>query len=403
MRRFLAWATFGLLLAFVPARAFADTTVIVLGIQSIEGDDDFARDLTGAIRHASEQVRGWNVSDREVSLSQMIVVHGCSDADAACMAAIAQALSAQRIIYGTVRRTSTGANYRFSVTVSIFNSESGGIENTVTDAIPREQAEIDFLRQRVRRYVTQLAGTPQVGSIAVRSSVPEAQVSIDGTPSGTTAGGAFTATGIESGPHVVEVSAEGYRTFTHRVNVEVGAQAEVDATLEAVSDGGGHEEHPGGGFPFRPVIGWTAIGIGAVFGALSLFEAFTINSWNSTGPEENSRVGQWQQYRNAVPQGMDACEAARAGMVFAGNLMQRDTAKDVCDSADSMQTLQWVFAGISVAALAGGAVLLLIGGGGDDSPAERDPNATARLREPRLMLSPSIGPEGGSLSATLRF
>lgn len=402
MRRFLAWATFGLLLAFLPAPASADTSVIVLGIQSIEGDDDFARELTGAIRHAAEQVRGWTVSDREVSLSQMIVVHGCGDADAACMADIASALSAQRIIYGTVRRTSTTDNFRFSVTVSIFNSESGGIENTVTDTIPRSEAEIDFLRQRVRRYVTQLAGTPQVGSIAVRSSVPEAQISIDGTPAGEAAGGAFTATGIEAGPHVVEVSAEGYRTFTRRVNVEVGTQAEVNAQLEQRGAGGGDDHEGGSGFPWRPVIGWTLIGAGAVFGALSLFEALTINSWNNGAREsESGRVGEWWRYRRNVPPGNDACEAARANMVYDGNVAQLSAAKEVCDSASTMQTLQWVFAGISLATLAGGTVLLLVGGGDDST--ERDPNATARLREPRLLVTPSIGPEGGSLTATVRF
>jgi len=400
MRRMLPWVTLALVVGLVPARAFADTSVIVLGIQSIEGDDDFARDLTGAIRHAASQVRGWTVSDRDVSLSQMTVMSSCAEPDAACMSEIAHALSTQRILYGVVRRTSTGANFRFSVTVSVFNSDTGAIENSVTDTIPRNEAEIDFLRQRVRRYITELAGTPQVGSVAVRSSVPEAQVAIDGTPAGATAGGAFTATNVAAGPHVVEVSAAGYQTYTTRINVEVGSQAEVSAELMEESGGDGHDRGPGGhgGFPWRPVLGWSAIGLGAVFGGLAIFEALSINALNHSGGGQDGST--WRQYRGAVQPGDDACDKAAMGYDPLMNAPQVAAAVRVCNSASTMQTLQWVFTGIGAAAGIGGIVLLLTGGGG--SSTERA-SAETRLREPRLVLTPAVGPNGGALSATLRF
>src|SRR5689334_2934443 len=56
------------------ATARAQETVVVLGLTSLEGDDEYARNLSGALRHAATAVRGWSVSERDVALSQMELV-----------------------------------------------------------------------------------------------------------------------------------------------------------------------------------------------------------------------------------------------------------------------------------------------------------------------------------------
>ena len=43
-------------------RAQAQESVVVLGLSSVDGDDDYARNLSGALRHAASAVRGWSVS-----------------------------------------------------------------------------------------------------------------------------------------------------------------------------------------------------------------------------------------------------------------------------------------------------------------------------------------------------
>src|SRR5687768_10366687 len=98
-----------LALALAPAVARADDSVVVLGITSMEGDDEIARNLTGALRHAASQVHGWQVSDSEVTLAQMSLAHGCGDTpDPDCLAQIASALASQRLVYGLLRREGDG-------------------------------------------------------------------------------------------------------------------------------------------------------------------------------------------------------------------------------------------------------------------------------------------------------
>ena len=65
--------------------ARADITVTVLSLSSVEGDDEFARNLSGALRNAAGNVRGWIVDrDRDVALSQMELTHDCTSSDTQC-------------------------------------------------------------------------------------------------------------------------------------------------------------------------------------------------------------------------------------------------------------------------------------------------------------------------------
>jgi hypothetical protein len=80
------------LLLAVPARVFAEASVVVLGIRSVEGDDDVANDLTEQLRGAARGMEGWSVSSTAVSVAQMSLAHGCEELDAACLTEIAQGL-----------------------------------------------------------------------------------------------------------------------------------------------------------------------------------------------------------------------------------------------------------------------------------------------------------------------
>ena len=85
-----AWATALAFFAAAPllgpslARADgASEPAAVLSITSEDGDDDFAVQATSALRSAVAQVGSYNLDPRELSLSQMMLAHGCTDADAA--------------------------------------------------------------------------------------------------------------------------------------------------------------------------------------------------------------------------------------------------------------------------------------------------------------------------------
>src|SRR5687768_3650577 len=93
MKRWLLWAVqCVLLLALAPPRATADSSVVVLGLRSLDGEDEEARRISTALREAARQAGGLRVSDRDVSLAQMSLAHGCDEPDARCMADIASTL-----------------------------------------------------------------------------------------------------------------------------------------------------------------------------------------------------------------------------------------------------------------------------------------------------------------------
>ena len=359
--------------------AAQDVTAMVLGIRSVEGDDDFARNLTGSLRHAASQVPGWSVSDAEVSLSQMSLAHGCDEPDAACMAEIAGDLDSQRIIYGTVRRTGAGEEYSFALTLYLFNAESGQIEQSLTDTIPRIHSDIDDLRPYARRYITQLADLQQVGRIRVETTAG-ATVSVDGEVAGTAdATGIFVAQEVPVGRRTVEVSAEGRQGFRASVTVVADQEAEVAATLDEVVDTSG-----GGSLPWA---GLATLGGSAVFAILTIWTWAKINGLSDDAD--------YDTYRRLVPVGNNVCSDISAGTTYGAPDDVFRGAGNVCDQADTLEILQYVFLGAAVAAGAVGTWLVLSHDGGDDS------EATASGT--RLRLGSRVDRHGGAVSATLSF
>ena len=81
---------------FTVSAASADSTVVLLGLRSVEGDDEFANQLTAALREQAAKLGTWEVSDRNVSLAQMSLAYGCEELDAACLTEIAVGLQANR-------------------------------------------------------------------------------------------------------------------------------------------------------------------------------------------------------------------------------------------------------------------------------------------------------------------
>ncbi len=401
MKRVFAGLGVAAFLLSIPVTASADTDAMVLGVRSIEGDDDFALSLTGALRHAASQVRGWRVSDREVSLAQMSLAHGCDEPDAACMQQIAETLGMQRVIYGTVRRTSAGDNYDYAITLYMFNAESGQIEGSLTDTVPRVRSEIDFLRERVDGYITRLSGGEEGGTLRVVGNVPGAEIFVDGERVGAAdAEGGFV-TEVAAGRRRVEVRSEGYSSFRGSVTVAPGSEAEIEVTLtEGGGGGGGGGTTPDEGGSFN-WAGWGLVGVGALAAGATIYSWLRLASLNNGNDIDRNQCDSirmddptsFAAFRCAVPAPEepngydDVCDAVDKGEY--GHSPAFDTARDVCGEANALEVLQYVFLGVALAAGGAGAFLLATDSG------EEEPST--------LSLTPSVSPEGGRLDATLRF
>lgn len=353
-----------------PASASAQTGVTILGIRSVEGDDEFARNLTGALRHAATQVPDWQVSEAQISLAQMSLAHGCDEPDAACMAEIAGDLEAERVIYGTVRRTSAGDDYDFALTLYLFDAESAQISRSLTDTISHLHQDIDDLRDNARRYMARLGNLALHGSLRVEVSPADATVSIDGEEAGHAQDGVFVAGEVEEGRHRVEVSAEGYNPLRASVTVVADEEAALEASLEEISSGSN--------LPW-PAIG-TLAGAG-VFGVLTIYSMAKVNSLGN-----DSR---YNDFRGHVPSNLNACDAANIG-AYGDTESNRAHAADVCSQADTFEVLQYVFLGLTVAAAGVGTWLLLRDDGSEDEGLA-------------LHVGASFGRRSGSVTTTLRF
>lgn len=391
-------------LLVMPTLARAQTSVIVLGVRSVEGDDDFARNVLGALRHAAEQVPGLEVVDRDVSLAQITIVMGCDEPDAACMQQVAAQLGVQRVVYGTSRRTAAGANYNYAIALFSFSATTNEIDQQLTATISRARSDIDDLRQPARDWMSVLAGLPQVGSVTVTSNVEGAQVLVDGAEVGVIASGTFVAGELTAGGHLVEVQAPGHVGFRQRVTVAIGETVPLQATLTEGEGMTGPDEPPGEG----PAGGGSSLGLGFWVGVGSavlgvVFVGLTAYAWSEL--DSINTNASWLAYRDATPApgepgGIDdICVPAGQNIVNDAGGIVLQQVQSLCNKADTFEPLQYVFLGLGVVGLGVGAVLIATGlGGGHEDRAPGDAPAAGTLS-----LRPVFGAHSGGVEARLTF
>lgn len=339
----------------------------VLGLRSVDGDDDFAAALTQKVRSAAGQYTEWQVSDAEVSLAQMALAHGCEDPDARCLADIAGTLSVDRVIYGSVRRTALTEEYDFRVTLYVFNRESGRIEGSVTDTVPRGEDEFSV---RARRYVEQLAGVRSVGVLRVRANAMGAEVFGNGELLGITGDDGVLEAEVSSGDIALEIRAEGREPFRMDARAVLNETVEIDVDLNevTVSTTPGPVNDDGPGLSTMKILGWTGVGSGAVLLGLTAYSWVHINSLNNDA----------------------AIQERRADFTADQNICDEDRSKlvqDWCSESSTYETLQWVFLGAGVLTAGVGIFLL----SRDDEP------------ERGVAIVPSVGPYHAGVAAAGRF
>lgn len=396
----LSWA-----IAIAASSVRADSAAVtILGVRSLDAEDQLERRVSHALRDAARSVEGYRVSEREVSLAQMSLAHGCEEVDPPCLKDIAGTLSADRLIYGNMVRSGD----KVRITLFNFDARTGQIDASTERTVLAAQLVEPMLSETLRELMQRIGGKrAAVGTLRIAGNRPGASVMLDGKPAGRL---------DESGYLVLEQVSEG----THTVAVEsedgqdrreLNAQVRADATTTvralltpALADESAPAAAPA---PVEPppenrgrllrILGWTSVGIAAGFAAA------TIYSWVRIENIEGSR--ELKRYALEIPgegQGSsnDVCREARAELYataaaeMPGNQELADKAAvekpatKLCREADKLETLQWVFVGGTAAFAAVGTGLLWKG---------------YRDRERSVSFSPSLGLQTASLRATLRF
>lgn len=387
------------------APAVAQSTVVVLGIRSLEGDDDFARNLSGAVRSAASQVAAWQLSEREVTLAQAALAHGCEEPEPTCLQQMAGSLRTQRIVYGDVRRTSAGSGFDWSVSLHIFDAEAGRIEHSAEEVIPGVRRDIDELREPARRIVATLSGAPRVGTLRISANVPGAEVRVDDEAVGVAdAQGELVVPSVPAGSRAIRVVAPGHEGFRSTVEVEAHGETGVEAALVASAGAPSSAAAGGSSLPVEMITGAALLVVAAGLAA------GWIGSWAHVQGLQNDP--DFAEYRRgagdyvaatqgpgADPSQIDVCTLGAPdnfNLVYEGITYARGRsgrAIAVCNEASTYEALQFVF-GIGAAAAAGVGLYFLISAlTGDSTPPERQ----------SFRLTPSVGPEHGYLGAQLSF
>ncbi|MEB2312511.1 MAG: hypothetical protein OZ921_09130 [Sorangiineae bacterium] len=385
MRRLLCALAFcaGLTLAASPAAAETPKTIQVLTVMS---DDAFpqAQALTIALKRVAARSEGWSVGQGEYSLEVMVAALNCpAPPDAACQERIGAKIGAKRFIWGSARLE--GKN----VVVNLHLWEGTEKRHTTLHySANLTDATDDALLKIAESGFAALAGAAQ-GALVVRAGTQSGQVLLDGNPIGnlTDGRGEFL---VPVGTHEVRVRVAGHNDAVGTVDVSASGRAELTLTPSPKSASGADGSDDGvsvntGKMSTRRILAYTGLGLGGALIAGGVYSWVKIDSVNSDE--------RFDSYRRAVRTGLDVCEEAEANHTYAGATSPSEIA-DLCSSARTWQTLQYVFFGTGIALAGAGTYLLLT-----DRPAHDQ----ARAAPPRLVPTVGFGPHGGQVDVRVAF
>lgn len=386
------------------SRAFAQAGAVTsLGVRSLDGESQLERKVSQALRTALKNSDSFRLSDRDVSLAQMSLAHGCEEVDAPCLKDIAETLTVDRLIYGSMVRSGD------KVRISLFNfsASAGQVEATAERTVQIAQLVDPTLAELMTALSDKLAGkhSDAVGTLRVTGNRPGSSVAVDGKPAGKlNASGELVLPQVSEGTHSVSVV-----TSDGRDRRELSADVRADTTttvralltppLPAIDNEALNERNmasePEPQQPrrnWRKIVGWTSVALATGFAAA------TIYSWVRIGNIADSEAldAYRQQYaKPGQPGGTDdACrEALNRTLVMQkpGNVMApilEEPARDLCSEAQTLEKLQWVFLSGTVVFGGLGTWLLIT--------APKEPSTTLSIR-------PSFSPMTASLKASLSF
>jgi hypothetical protein len=250
--------------------------------------------------------------------------------------------------------------------------------------------------------VDRLMGRLPTGSLRVLGDTPGAEVTVDGVPSGALdQRGELVLVEIAAGRHTVHVR-DPRRDRSRDLPVMVGENATatlrvilkpalppLTATPAAVQA----DDPPPAAKPssLRRVFGWTSVGLGAgLLGA-------AVYSWVRLGkiddnPDLSAYRAEWPGPSD-VGGTSDVCREAQGGKLALRDPSKaalEGSARALCNEADTLEVLQYVFLGSAIAFTGVGTYLLIA-------------DAKARSERGRVSLRPSFGAGRASLRASFRF
>ncbi len=296
---------------------------------------------------------------------------GCDSVpDSACLERMASRLDVRQFVWGYAHRQLPG---QVQVELHLY---SRGEPERYTDLVVGETqtnpADL-ALRSQVRAALTRLltGGGPAI--VHLRTTATDGQVLVDGRVATDLRNGEA-AVSVRGGTHTIEVRAIGFSTVPTSVFVQPGTTLDVEIAAQLIRLVSTETEFHSSPTNWHKTVGWSALGLGAVFTVLGFWSTLSVKAVNDDA--------QFNDYKSHVRAG-DVCDSAKNDP-SAGNIVE------MCDSAHLHEKLGWAFYGLGVTSIGAGILLLATDPGTPKS-------------KTGLTVTPHVGRGGGGLQAGFVF
>lgn len=332
-----------------------------------------ARALGAALKRGALRL-GFELQKGEYSLEVLGPALDCKEPpDKLCLDKIAIRIQSRRFVWGSL--TKEGED----MVVVLHLHESRKPEREVKLRYSKKTAvndtELDHLAEGA---LATLTGRDQ-GEIVVQVGKLSGRVFLDGKPLGELKDGTGSFE-VQAGDHVLVVESPGHERAETKVHVDPGERAEVELlpqkretkAAKPVERAPVAEEQQGK-TSLRPIIGWSAIGVG---GALAAAGAFF---WFDSSQQSNDEV--WKSHLALTPSNRNPCEWQADGEIQA-----------LCDANSRSRLLALTLMPVG-AILAGAGVYLLA----------TAPKQTAGVTTPRWRPHADVAVGPGATNVQLRW
>ena len=337
--------------------------VAVLAFDS-EDSEEQADAITSAVRSRIRAAPGWSLIETTQSLGMLTAAMKCpTRPPPECQQKIAEQIKAERYIWGFVMKGPTQGQ----VTAEIHLYQKGKADTVLKESYADNLKDLndDTLRKIATRIVERLGGTA-VGIVIVKSTEQTGEIVVDGEKHVPLAQGTARVE-LAAGGHSIELAPAGGPAVKRNVVVTAGRETVVEFTPQ------GAVEPPAEGSPVktRKIIGGISMGVGAVLGAVAVYEAI---NWNSL-------VSDGKDYADTLEK---PAQPGRECREYDSKCIQID--KD----AKTASALAWTLGGAGVVALGVGAFLFF----SDSSSSETN---KAEAPKPKTRVVPQVGGNSGGV------
>jgi hypothetical protein len=199
----------------------------VLGLEAIDVPTSLVDQVSNEMRQrvsASTDMR--LVSGKD--LVELKLVFACADEGHACMAQAGKSLDAEKLIYGSVKKTGSD----FAVWLKLFDVRKEKLESWLTETLPAGQADATGVQAAAGRWFSKLTGHPlNAGTLLITANPAGATITLDGIPVGVSTAQPLTLSEVKPGKHEVVATKAGLAGARQQFMVAVGQTVSVNLNL----------------------------------------------------------------------------------------------------------------------------------------------------------------------------